>query len=390
MNKENIRKYIRLAILSVVSMIVGSLITIFIRSDGTLKRVSFDYKEFEPLFEAYDELNDKYYKKLDTSKLVDGAINGMMNSLDDEHSIYFDKESKENFDTELSGTYYGIGAQIVSNEDNTVSITKIFDDSPAEKAGLQVDDVFVSIDGKSTENMDATDVASTLRSETSKKATIVINRAGVEKTIEVTKENITLFSVSSDMLDNNIGYISVSIFGEKTYGQFKNALEELENKNMQSLIIDLRGNSGGYLTTVSNMLDLFIERGKVIYKMETNGGIKEYRSKGGKGKNYKIVVLIDENSASASEIMSAALKEQYGAALVGKKTYGKGTVQITSNLSDGTMIKYTIEKWLTPSGNNIDKIGINPDYEVNLSEEYYKNPSNDNDNQLQKALELLK
>lgn len=387
---SNTRKCIRQAIIIVLSMIVGSLITIFIRSDGSLKRINSDYGEFEPLYEAYDVLKEKYYKKLDTSKLVEGAINGMMGALDDEHSIYFDKESKEDFDTELSGTYYGIGAQIVTNEDGTVSITKIFDDSPAEKAGLKVDDIFVSIDGKSTEGMDSSEVASTLRSEASKKATIVVKREGVEKTFEVTKENITLFSVSSEMLDNNIGYINVSIFGEKTYSQFKNALTELEDKNMNSLIIDLRGNSGGYLTTVSSMLDLFIERGKVIYKMETNSGIKEYRSKGDKGRNYKIVVLIDENSASASEIMSAALKEQYGATLVGKKTYGKGTVQVTEDLSNGTMIKYTVEKWLTPSGNNIDKVGISPDYEVGLSEEYYKNPTNNNDNQLQKALELLK
>lgn len=387
---SNTRKCIRQAIIIVLSMIVGSLITIFIRSDGSIKRMYSDYEEFEPLYEAYDVLKEKYYKKIDTSKLVDGAINGMMSALGDEHSIYFDKESKEDFDTELSGTYYGIGAQIVTNEDGTVSITKIFDDSPAEKAGLKVDDIFVSIDGKSTEGMDSSEVASTLRSEASKKATIVVKREGVEKTFEVTKENITLFSVSSEMLDNNIGYINVSIFGEKTYNQFKNALTELENKNMNSLIIDLRGNSGGYLTTVSSMLNLFVERGKVIYKMETNSGIKEYKSKGDTGRNYKIVVLIDESSASASEIMSATLKEQYGATLVGKKTYGKGTVQVTEDLSDGTMIKYTVEKWLTPSGNNIDKVGISPDYEVGLSEEYYKNPTKNNDNQLQKALELLK
>lgn len=387
---SNTRKCIRQAIIIVLSMIVGSLITIFIRSDGSIKRIYSDYEEFGPLYEAYDVLKEKYYKKVDTSKLVEGAINGMMGALDDEHSIYFDKESKEDFDTELSGTYYGIGAQIVTNEDGTVSITKIFDGSPAEKAGLKVDDVFVSIDGKSAKGMDSSEIASTLRSESSKKATIVMRRNGEEKTFEITKENITLFSVSSEMLGKNIGYINVSIFGEKTYDQFKNALSELENKNMNSLIIDLRGNSGGYLTTVSSMLDLFVERGKVIYKMETNSGIKEYKSKGNRGKNYKIVVLIDENSASASEIMSAALKEQYGATLVGKKTYGKGTVQVTENLSDGTMIKYTVEKWLTPSGNNIDKVGIKPDYEVELSEEYYKNPTKNNDNQLQKALELLK
>lgn len=397
MNKEKSRKYIRQAIVVIISMMVGSVITMFIKDtncvNSGMKVSGNNYSEFEPLYEAYDLVKENYYEEVDTKELVDGAISGMMEALGDKHSIYFDEESKEAFDSELSGTYYGIGAEIKLNEDGTVSISKTFDDSPAEKAGLKVNDVFISIDGKSTEGKNASEVASMLKSSTVKKAVVVIKRDGKEMTFNITKENITLFSVSSDMLkagNKNIGYIGVSIFGEKTYTQFNNALKKLESDNMDSLIIDLRGNSGGYLLTVTNMLNLFVDNGKVIYKMQTQQGTTEYKSTSASGRDYKIVILVDGDSASASEIMAAAMKEQYGAVLVGQKTYGKGTVQATSDLSDGTMIKYTIERWLTPGGKCIDGEGITPDYEVKLNDEYFSSPSNENDNQLQKALELLK
>ena len=227
----------------------------------------------------------------------------------------------------------------------------------------------------------------------SDKVKLTVKRNDKELTFKVTKENITLFSVSSEMLDNNgknVGYLSVSIFGQKTYSQFKDALTKLEKQDMDSLIIDLRGNTGGYLSTVTNMLEEFIDKGNVIYQIQSSSGVKQYKTVKASDKKYKIVVLIDGGSASASEIMSAAMKEVYGATLVGQTTYGKGTVQTTKDLSNGSMIKYTIEKWLTPSGKNIDKEGIKPDYEVELGDSYKNNPTKENDAQLQKALDLLK
>ena len=307
---EKIRKNIRLLIIVVISMMFGSIITIFLK-DSNIKSVkkvsSTEYSEFEPLYEAYDHIKNEYYKNIDTTTLVDGAIDGMLNSIGDKHTMYFDKESKKEFEQELSGTYYGIGAEIQLNSDN-----------------------------------------------------------------------------------KKIGYISVSLFGQKTYSQFYNALSDLEKENMSSLIIDLRGNSGGYLTTVTQMLSIFMDKDTVIYKMKTKNKIVDYNSLMAGKKDYKVVILVDENSASASEIMASSMKEKYGAILVGKTTYGKGTVQSTANLSDGTMIKYTIQEWLTPNGNSINGKGIKPDYEVDLSEEYKNNPTNDNDNQLQKAIEILK
>lgn len=398
---NNAKKYIKLAILAVVSMIIGSVITIAIKDFDVAKvntnktEVSYSKtkKGFDSLYETYDTIMSEYYKDVDSDKLIEGAINGMLESLDDEHTMYFDKKSKEEFDLELSGNYYGIGAQIQLTSDETIKITKVFDDSPAKKAGLKEEDVFVSVDGTSVKGKSATEVANMLKSDSVKTSIIVVKRNDKELTFKVTKENITLFSVSSEMLDNNgknVGYLSVSIFGQKTYSQFKDALTKLEKQDMDSLIIDLRGNTGGYLSTVTNMLEEFIDKGNVIYQIQSSSGVKQYKTVKASEKKYKIVVLIDGGSASASEIMSAAMKEVYGATLVGQTTYGKGTVQTTKNLSNGSMIKYTIEKWLTPSGKNIDKEGIKPDYEVELGDSYKNNPTKENDAQLQKALDLLK
>ena len=398
---NNAKKYIKLAILAVVSMIIGSVITIAIKDFDVAKvntnktEVSYSKtkKGFDSLYETYDTIMSEYYKDVDSDKLIEGAINGMLESLDDEHTMYFDKKSKEEFDSELSGNYYGIGAQIQLTSDETIKITKVFDDSPAKKAGLKEEDVFVSVDGTSVKGKSATEVANMLKSDSVKTSTIVVKRNDKELTFKVTKENITLFSVSSEMLDNNgknVGYLSVSIFGQKTYSQFKDALTKLEKQDMDSLIIDLRGNTGGYLSTVTNMLEEFIDKGNIIYQIQSSSGVKQYKTVKASEKKYKIVVLIDGGSASASEIMSAAMKEVYGATLVGQTTYGKGTVQTTKNLSNGSMIKYTIEKWLTPSGKNIDKEGIKPDYEGELGDSYKNNPTKENDAQLQKALDLLK
>lgn len=393
---KNIKENIRLAIIIVISMIIGSVFTMFIKENNNSVNYSYsskDRKEFNSLYETYDTIMKDYYKSVDSNTLIEGAINGMLGSLNDEHTMYFDKKSKEAFDSELSGNYYGIGAQIQLTGEGTIKITKVFNDSPAEKAGLKAEDVFVSVDGVSVKGKNATEVANMLKSNTVKTSKIVIKREGNEINFDVTKENITLFSVSSEMLKNNnknIGYLSVSIFGQKTYSQFKDALLKLESQNMDSLIIDLRGNTGGYLYTVTNMLEEFVGKDNIMYQIQSSNGVKKYKSSKETSRKYKIVILVDENSASASEIMAASMKENYGAILVGKTTYVKGTVQTTKNLSNGSMIKYTIEKWLTPNGKNIDKEGITPDYDVNIGDSYLNSPTKENDMQLKKALDLLK
>ena len=384
-NKEN--KILKYMIVSIFSMIIGSIVTYFCSNNTFIEKRD---SKFDMLYKTYDIIKNDYYKDVKDEVLVEGAINGMMSSLGDPHSVYFNKKAKEEFDTELTGSYYGIGAEIASTNDGKAVIKKVFDKSPAKTAGLKENDVFVSIDGESVEGKSISDIANTLRSEKKEKSIIVVNRDGKELSFEVTKANVTLFSVSSEMLDNNIGYISVNIFGQNTYDEFTKALNDLEKENMKSLIIDLRGNNGGYLTTVTNMLSIFLDKDKVIYQMQTKTGKKKYYSIKNGSKTYKVVILIDNESASASEIMASAMSEQYGAILVGEKSYGKGTVQITKDLKNGGMIKYTIQNWLTSKGKSIEKNGIRPDYEIKLNDEYANNPTKENDNQLQKAIDLLK
>lgn len=384
-NKEN--KILKYMIVSIFSMIIGSIVTYFCSNNTFIEKRD---SKFDMLYKTYDIIKNEYYKDVKDEVLVEGAINGMMSSLGDPHSVYFNKKAKEEFDTELTGSYYGIGAEIASTNDGKAVIKKVFDKSPAKTAGLKENDVFVSIDGESVEGKSISDIANTLRSEKKEKSIIVVNRDGKELSFEVTKANVTLFSVSSEMLDNNIGYISVNIFGQNTYDEFTKALNDLEKENMKSLIIDLRGNNGGYLTTVTNMLSIFLDKDKVIYQMQTKTGKKKYYSIKNGSKTYKVVILIDNESASASEIMASAMSEQYGAILVGEKSYGKGTVQITKDLKNGGMIKYTIQNWLTSKGKSIEKNGIKPDYEIKLNDEYANNPTKENDNQLQKAIDLLK
>lgn len=388
--EKQVKKVASYILFLLIGVLIGTAFTFLLghKQKGPIK-VKYKDSKFEALYETYDAIKENYYKDVNDETLINGAIDGMMQSLDDKHSMFFDKEAKKDFEDELAGSYYGIGAEIKETNEKEVMINRVFDGSPAEKAGLKQGDIFVSIDGKTVEGKTPTEIAKNLRSKSKDTSEIVIKRNNEEMTIKVQKDIVDLLSVSSEMLDNNIGYVGVNIFGEKTYTQFANAINDLEGQGMKSLIIDLRGNSGGYLTTVTNMISEFVDSKTVIYQMKTRRGTTPYTSINNKTKNYKVVVLVDENSASASEIMASALQEQYHATIVGVTTYGKGTVQEPKDLSNGTLIKYTIQEWLTSKGNSINDKGVKPDVEIKLSEEYKNNPIRENDNQLQKAIEIL-
>jgi carboxyl-terminal processing protease len=384
---KNIARYILFSLLGV--LIGASTVYLLLGNNKTIIKTGYDSK-FEPVFEAYETIKNEYYKDIDDSKLIDGMINGIMLATEDKHTMFFNKEQTNDFLTDLSGSYYGIGAQIYQTDDEYVTISRVFRKSPAEKAGLQIGDKFVSIDGESMKGKTPTEVSTILRSSESSKATIVIKRGEEEKTIEVEKSVVEIDSVYSEKLDNNIGYIEINTFSSLTDDQFTEALYGLENEGINSLIIDLRGNGGGYLSTVTNIISRFVDRKTPIYQIKNRNNIEKAYSLNDNKLNYKVVILIDENSASASEIMCSALQEQYGAILVGKTTYGKGTVQEMRPLSNKTMFKFTTEEWLTSKGNSINDVGVKPDYEVDLGEEYFNNPIDENDAQLQKAIELLK
>ena len=387
---KNIQKYI---LFTLIGALIGSTVTFLIMDNmGTTNkcRVTIKNNQFEPVIEAYETLKNEYYKEIDDSVLIDGMIDGMMEATGDKHTTFFNEEETNNFLTEINGSYYGIGAQIYQTDDEYVTISKIFRDSPAQKSGLQIGDKFVSIDGASMKGKTPDEVSKILRSSESKRATLVVKRGDEEKTIEVEKEIVEIDSVNYEKLEDNIGYIEITSFSSITDNQFTEALSSLEKDNIKSLIIDLRGNGGGYLSTVTNIISRFVDSNTVIYQIKTKKETTSYKALNNSTLNYKVVILIDESSASASEIMCSALQEQYGAILVGKTTYGKGSVQEMKSLSNNTMFKYTNEEWLTSKGNSIEGVGVKPDYEVDLSEEFYSNPVRENDNQLQKAIELLK
>ena len=391
-NKKQISEIPRYILCGLVGILIGALATYLllgINKPIISTKCNVD-KKFEPVYEAYNTLKSGFYEDLDDSKLIDGMINGMMSATGDKHTNYFDEKAYEEFKTEMAGSYYGIGAQIYQNDDNNVTISKVFANSPAEKAGLRIGDTFISIDGDSVLGKTPSEVSSILRSDKSVHATIVIKRGEEEITIEVEKSVVEIPSVDAEMLDGNIGYIGLTLFGSLTDDQFSEELSKLEAQGMKSLIIDLRGNSGGYLSTVTNIISRFVDSNTVIYQIKQKDKTQKYYSLNNNTLNYKVVVLVDENSASASEIMASALQEQYGATLVGKKTYGKGTVQEMKELSNNTMFKYTIEEWLTSKGNSINEVGVTPDIEVDLGEDFYNDPVKENDAQLQKAIELLK
>lgn len=397
MDKAKLDKYLKLSTIVVVSMIIGSLITMSIDKKSNSNNNKSDNntvseKELEPLYEVYSYINTKYYKKISKKKLVDGAINGMLKATGDKHTNYLNKKQKKEFEEELKGSYYGIGVVIGLNKEKEVYISRIFKESPAEKENLKVNDVFLEIDGKSVKGKSTEAVSDIIKSKKNSTVKLTLRRDGKEKKVSLKKENITLFSVSSEIMNENnkkIGYIEVGIFGENTFSQFLDELNKLEEKKIDSLIIDLRGNSGGYLTVVTQMLSLFMDSDTVIYKIRTKNNIEEYKSIYKGKKDIKVSILVDQNSASASEIMTSSMKEKYGAIVVGKTTYGKGTVQTTTDLSNDGLLKYTIQEWLTPNGNSIDSKGVKPDYDVELGDEYKNNPVKENDNQLKKAIEVL-
>ena len=338
---------------------------------------------------TYNDILNNYYQPVDAEKLLEAGINGMVNYLGDPYSIYMDKEDSEEFNMVLDGKYSGIGAEIQQLvETGEIKILEVYKDSPADKAGLKKDDIIFKVNGEEIKGLSAADVSSKVKGEQGTKVDLTIKRG--EETIDVTltRGSVDIPSVTSEIIEKNnkkIGYIYVSVFAENTDSQFKEEVEKLEKDHIDSLIIDLRQNSGGHLKTVTNMISMFIKKDEVIYKLKTKDNVEEFKDQTDEHRTYPIAIVIDNGSASASEVFTAALKEKYGATIVGVKSFGKGKVQKAYNLSNGAMIKYTYQEWLTPDGNYIDEQGIEPNIKVEYS---YKN-GDKYDSQVFKAIEEM-
>lgn len=348
-------------------------------------------KELAKFVDAYDAIVNNYYKEVDKDKLVESAINGMVSSIGDEYTSYSDKDVTDNFNETVNGKYMGIGALIMKSEKDLV-IYKIFEDSPSYRAGLKDGDIILKLDDKDTKDMSVNDIASIVKNDRNKEVKILVKRGEENLDITIVKDMVELPVVSGKVINHNdkkIGYISLSIFSSVASEQFNKELVKLEKEGISGLVIDVRGNSGGYLTTVTDIASYFLKKGDIIYKLEVNDKVTVRKDKTKESRDYPVAVLIDKNSASASEILASSIKESYNGYVVGTNSYGKGTVQQTLVLSDGSMIKYTIEKWLTPLGNWINEEGVIPTNYVELSSEYLNNPVFENDNQLNKALELV-
>ena len=343
-------------------------------------------KELADFIKAYSNIVNNYYENVDKEKMLDSALNAMLNYLGDNYTTYLTDEQRKALEESLQGTYQGIGVEI--NKDRV--ITKVTKNGPAEAAGLQAGDRFMIVDGTKLNDTDGTAVGVLIRGTEKKSVDIVVDRNGEELTFNVKIGTIEEPAVTYEMKENNIGYIQISKFSRPLTSQMENALKELEANGMEKLIIDLRNNTGGYLDSAETTANLFLKKGKLIYSLEDKKSKEDYYDQTDTYRDYPIVVLINSNSASSAEILAAALKDSYGAVLVGQTSYGKGKVQQTYDMEDGSMAKFTSAKWLRPTGDCIDKKGIKPDFEVAQTTQTDENGEElIIDTQLVKALEVI-
>ena len=397
-NELNVKQFklSEVIILIVVTLIIGlilglSIFKVLYSKDNGSVLVSKD-EYLSKFIENYNYIVDNYYGDLDKNKLIDSAISGMLDSIGDPYTTYIDEDASNNFNTTLEGSFQGIGVEVVNDSDNNIIVYRVLDDSPASRAGIQSMDILKSLDGESLSNLATSEFVSKIRNSNASSFDLVLLRNNEEVSVKVNRELVTIKSVQSEVFERDnkkIGYIYMSIFANNTYSQFKSELQSLEEKGIDSLIIDVRSNTGGHLTAVENILSLFLDSSHVIYQTEDKNGVVKTYSRGNVTKSYPIVILTNEASASASEILAAAMSEEYGAKLVGKHTYGKGTVQELKTLPDGERYKFTTKKWLTPNGTWINDVGVSVDIEVDFNKDYYDNPIHDNDKQLQAAIEAL-
>ena len=320
---------------SLVSYFIGHILVFDKDSKEVVRRDPY-IAEFE---KNYNYIMDNYYDKLDRQDLINSAISGMLESLDDPYSLYINEDTKDNFNITLNGSYQGIGVQIIKDEETGyVLITGVFKNSPASEAGLKAGDYIISANDVKTKDIDAQEFSKYVRESKEQEFNMHILRDGQELDIKLVRENVVIASVTSEVYERNdkkVGYIYIGIFANNTDAQFKEEFNKLKEQGIDSIIIDVRDNTGGHLAAVDNMLDLFIDKNHIKYQFYQNGITTKIKGNSSNVEKCNIVLIGNENSASASEVLIASLRENLGVKLIGKKTYGKGTVQELVNLSDG-------------------------------------------------------
>ena len=385
-SKFSLFEVVIIILISVIfGVIIGYLITY---SNSNLRRVRSN-SHLGEVVSTYNNIVDNYYEDLDEDVLAESAIKGMIASLNDPYSSFLDKNSTSNFNESVDGEYVGIGITVEFKEDYNVIISLLKDGS-GEKAGLQVGDIILMIDGKDCKGIYSGELSQMITGKVGSTVKLTIEREGERKTISVVRQVIEIENVSYELLDNKIGYIHIKVFSSNSYDQFKKALTTLEEKKIQSLIIDVRDNPGGQLVQAKSILSMFFSKKTLLYQTESNGVREKIYSTSNEVRNYPIIVLVNGETASSAEVLASCFQENYSnVQLVGTNTYGKSNVQKSLTLHNGTSIKFTIQTWLTSKGKIIGEEGIIPDVFLEQDPRYYVEDDVE-DAQLQKAISLLK
>ena len=388
-SKFSIFEVVIIIFISIVfGMIVGYVLTYTRSPLGSVKSNS----KLSEIISTYNSIKDNYYKEIDEDALVNAAVSGMIGSLDDNYSNYMDSSTTDSFNESVEGSFVGIGITIMYDGEYN-KIIAVDDKGPSNKI-LKVDDLIVKVSGKDVRGIYGDDLKKLIRGKVGTAVKIKVLRNNKYLTFSIKRTNIEIETVKSNYFDvesKRIGYLDVDVISSNTYKQFNKNLKRLENKNIDSLIIDLRDNPGGHLSQTKEILSMFFNKKTVLYQLKDKDTKKKIYSSSNETRSYPIVILVNDGSASASEIITSCFMKNYNnIKVVGTTTYGKGTVQQSHQLSTGTSIKYTVQEWLTSNGKSINEKGIKPDEELIMNSEYYSNPTYNTDNQLQKAIEILK
>lgn len=388
-SKFSIFEVVIIIFISIIFGIIVGYVLTYTRSPlGSVKSNS----KLSEIISTYNSIKDNYYKKIDDDTLVNAAVSGIIGSLDDKYSNYMDSSTTDSFNESVEGSFVGIGITIMYDGEYN-KIIAVDDKGPSNKI-LKVDDLIVEVSGKDVRGIYGDDLKKLIRGKVGTTVKIKVLRNNKYLTFSIKRTNIEIKTVKSNYFDvesKRIGYLDVDVISSNTYKQFNKNLKRLENKNIDSLIIDLRDNPGGHLSQTKEILSMFFNKKTVLYQLKDKDTKKKIYSSSNETRSYPIVILVNDGSASASEIITSCFMENYNnIKVVGTTTYGKGTVQQSHQLSTGTSIKYTVQEWLTSKGKSINEKGIKPDEELLMNSEYYSNPTYNTDNQLQKAIEILK
>ena len=371
-----------------VTLAAGGIYFVHFKNyDGVLSSAK-NVEKIEYLEKLIDE---DYLGEVDEDNLADGVCTGLVYGLGDTYSRYYTADEYAQETASTDGSYVGIGVTIQKNDDGEVEIVECQEDGSGEKAGLQAGDIITAIGDTDVSDMELSDVVKLIRECGSDSVDITYKRDNAENTVSVDVTDVEVESVSGEMLDDNIGYIKITQFTGVTLSQYENVFEELKDKGMSKLIIDLRDNPGGLLTSVCDVLRQILPEGLIVYTEDKNGSREEETCDGKNELDMPLAVLVNGNSASASEIFAGAVQDYGIGTIVGTTTYGKGVVQEVKSLSDGSAVKLTVSNYYTPNGNSINKVGITPDVEVELSSELSDKTdiTHEEDNQLQEAIKVV-